>query len=331
MGTNTVLSLKCTYQEFTNRSASRSKTEARTCRAGYGGGVEYWRRFSYDPAQWAEFDEEKRALVARLDGWSCFIRDNRYERYPDPGEGRTWAEFPGAHDLAPFGAYEAYAPVPCAALVEEEDQSRSEAEQKTAERAWRREFERLEARRASLLGVYRSNETCREVDLGSMRGFAGLILPDSKSGVRYSWLTDGVALRWMSCRGYFIPIQGWASERLHRAGENIYRNDHSLDEEFLNDILSECLDGWAVDHELTEVSLEAAVWCRCARRLKTTQEWIEEGRGADKDDMEALHDHMRHSTIHSPFSGYPIGDEDDDDLQKDLIGRRAVLVWGNSD
>jgi len=43
-----------------------------------------------------------------------------------------------------------------------------------------------------------------------------------------------------------------------------------------------------------------------------------------------LGDHLLHSTIHSPFSGYGIGDEDED-LQLDLIGHNAVLVWGNSD
>lgn len=297
-------------------------------RAGYLHEVDsYWRRFSYDPTQWEDFSDEERALVAKCDGWSCFIREDSYGLFhASPGEGRIWVEFPGAHDLDPFGEHENYAPVPLVSLAEEEDKHVTPADEKK----WRREYDRVCALRSRLLGPYRENERCRHIDLGSMRGFAGIIIPDSKSGMRYDWLTDGTALSWMSCRGYFIPIQGWASTRLHRAGDNIYRNDHTLDEEFLNDILEECLDGWVVDHELREASLEAAVWCKCVRAIKTVNEWIEEGRGIDKDDAEVYGNHFRRSAIYSPFSGYGIGEEDKD-LQLDLIGKRAVLIWGNSD
>lgn len=294
-----------------------------------------WYTFKYDPTQWSSFSAKERALVEKLDGWHCFAYENSYWMKKKPGEDRVWAKFNGAHDLDPFSGQENLVPVPRAALTPYElwpDYTEGDALRDHKER------KKIQAQRKRLYGKYRRNEGCINVDLGSMDGFAGIIIPDSKSGIRYSWLTDGTALCGASTRGYFIPIQGWASERLHHMGDNVYRNDHRLDEEYINDILEECLDGWIVDPELVRVSREAEIWCRCVRPLHSEEDEkpepgtktisdIMDGAKITKDEEKEIRRQVRRWTIHSPFSGGFEGN----DFQRDLIGRRAVLVWGNSD
>jgi hypothetical protein len=283
--------------------------------------VSYWAHFRFDPAQWADATPEERALVELVDGWRCFVSGSRYFPEADPGEGRVWAKFKGAHHLDPFGGWENRAPVPVEAL-EPFEFNYTDAEIDAS----REQQKLLGEKTRELYGAYDSDVPCQDIDLGSMRGFAGLILPDASSGVRYSWLVEGVALGGASVRGYFVPIMGRAAARLNRYGDNIYTNAAELDVALLNDLLAECLGGWEVDPELTDVAVEAAVWLRCVRPLQTADEWVEAGKTIPEDDEEARGRHWRRSSIYSPFSG--VGD---DDLQADLIGRRSILVWENSD
>lgn len=286
----------------------------------------YWATFHFDPHPYRHYVSERRDVIATLDGWHCFVYDPKpywMEDAPAITEGFVWADFKGAHNLDIFEVGESFAPVPVSSLEKIE---RMWTDEQIAEHKVKcdrnREIER------ELYASFDSDAPCRRIDLGSLRGFAGLILPDATSSVHYSWLTEGVALSWRGLRGHFIPIQGYASERLNGYGDNVFRNDGTLDQELLNDVLSECLGGWIVAPELAEISVEAAVWIRCERPLQTTDEWVEAGKEIAKDDHLAQRKHWRQcELLNSPFGGGTF----DDDLQLDLIGQRAVLIWGNSD
>jgi hypothetical protein len=282
------------------------------------------RVFSYDKADFPHASESQHEQLATLDGWTCFA-NAPYHYRPQLPEGMVWADFAGAHGLD-FGGPENSVPVPVAALSEYE---RSVQSDETAQQMHERKQELLE----SVIPYSEPKPGQLHVDLASKRGHAGIVLLD-ENGSHYSWQCDGVSLSWRTAIGHYVPLARPAPDVLHMWGDNVYTNDGQLDTALIDGLLDQVLPGWKVDQSALDASCEACVIVVCERDVYPSWDRMEieefrekfgptppehqSGRNPDYDGRQA-------EWIRSPFAN------EFESQQAEMIGRRAVLVWGNSD
>jgi hypothetical protein len=251
--------------------------------------------------------------LAALDGFTCFVHGDHPGLDP-AGLGNVWAGFAGAHDLG-FEAPENYAPIAMGQLgpwSSDEVVERNEERQESAHE--------LNMQLYGATGPV--DDAVQQVDLGSLRGMAGIILPGP--GALYNWTSDGVSIRWKSLQGTWIPLDGAAAKQLHIWGDNIYTNDCELDCELIDGLLDQALAGWKVDRTICRASCEAAVWLTCERDVLTASAGSEIFEVADTDERD------KQAWTRAEWLRSPLADENAS-YQTKLVGRRAVLVWGNSD
>jgi hypothetical protein len=267
-----------------------------------------WCRFTFREDDWSV---EQAAQMRALDGYKCLPISSTYW-LPKLDAHLQWAQFPGVHGLQ-LGSGENWAPVPISSLSPLD---------RTDPGDWQ---ERLERRRQLIESLcnyeHEAHESRQSINLVSMRGHAGLILPDS-DGLVYSWQCDGVSLSWRTLVGHYVPLSGEAAQQLHVWGDNIYTNDGALDTELIDGLLAKHLPGWRVDLERIEASCEAALWLRCERDVLIAPAHDPRDQQEQQEIDEAW---QRAEWLASPFA-----DETHSD-QTALVSTSAMLVWGNSD
>jgi hypothetical protein len=235
-----------------------------------------------------------------------------------------WADFPGAHGLE-FGGPENSIPVPSEALEQYEWPDIPDREPR---------FKRRQKLLEELMPFDQdASDRSMHFDLASLRGHAGIILPDEQ-GAFYSWQCDGVSLSWRSCQGYYIPLGRPAPKLLHTWGDNVYTNDGTLDADLIDTLLAEVLPGWKVDMTVEDASCEACVFLVCERDVYPSWDRMDTAEFREKfgptppehqSSRNPDYDGRQAEWIRSPLAN------EYESRQTGLVGKRAVLVWGNSD